>query len=550
MGVPDVYALRAVYESNDTSDALPPKLTLASGMGTCNPGDKLSGSVTEAQARVIQKTGNDIYFYYLTGDKTFTTSDTITNEDNSNTSENSRVCTAITVDSKDISGNWLLDTGQRDGYYGLGAIKRRSGAPVPQNRLLVIFDYFISTGGSFFTVNSYSDLNFENIPTYTPNVIDPNGLEPDGEIELSDAVDFRSYCHSLHDVSSALDPTSATDVSSISSQPFNYDTEEFTSARAITFDLPKSGQSLLTSALEHYVPRIDKISLSSDGEFIISKGEPADQPAAPTTPSNSILLHTLYLPAYTQNLSKVSVHSQDHKRFTMKDIGRIQGRVKNLERVSSLNALEQQTSLTQIQDGDGLDRFKSGFVTDNFRGHKVGDVNHPDYKIGVDRTTGTLRPQHYSKFVDLSLNTGASSNYQKTGDLITLPYTEEAYVTINKASSTEFVNPYDVVLFNGTVTLEPSRDLWFDTERLPAVSRTVEGDYDTVLQGVQNSLGTVWNNWQSDWLGEPITTVDEPTNTTVTSSTPNTAQRGPRTGGSPGGNPGSSFNERFLAEQR
>ena len=80
----------------------------------------------------------------------------------------------------------------------------------------------------------------------------------------------------------------------------------------------------------------------------------------------------------------------------------------------------------------------------------------------------------------------------------------------------------------------------------------VNGDYDTVLQGVQNSLGTVWNNWQSDWLGEPITTVEEPTNTTVTSSTPNTTQRGPRPGpsGAQGGNPGSSLNERFLAEQR
>jgi len=547
LGVPDVYALRAVYESNDTSDALPPKLTLSSGMGTCNPGDKLSGSVTGAQARVIQKTGNDIYIYYLTPDITFTTDDTVTNEDNTNTSDNSRVCTAITVDSKDISGNWLLDTGQRDGYYGLGSIRRKPGAPTPQNRLLVIFDYFKSTGGSFFTVNSYSDLNFENIPTYSPNVVDPNGLEPDGEIELSDAVDFRSYCHSLHDLGTVLDPTSAPDVSEdITAQPFAYGTEEFTNTRAITFDLPKSGQSLLTSAMEHYVPRIDKLSLSSDGDFVISNGEPADQPAAPTTPSNSILLHTLYIPAYTADLSKVSVHSQDHKRFTMKDIGRIQGRVKNLERVSSLNALEQQTNLTQIQDADGLDRFKSGFVTDNFRGHKVGDVNHPDYKIGVDRTTGTLRPQHYSKFVDLSLNTGASSNYKQTGDMITLPFTEEAYVTINKASSTEFVNPYDVVLFNGTVTLEPSRDLWFDTERLPAVSRTVEGDYDTVLQGVENSLGTVWNNWQSDWLGEPVTTVEEPTNTTVTSSTPNTAQRGPRGGG----NPGRARNERFLAEQK
>ena len=172
-------------------------------------------------------------------------------------------------------------------------------------------------------------------------------------------------------------------------------------------------------------------------------------------------------------------------------------------------------------------------------------------QIGVDRTTGTLRPQHSSKFVDLSLNTGASSGYTQTGDLITVPFTEEAYVTIGKASTTEFVNPYDVVLFNGTVTLSPSRDLWFDTQRLPSVRRTVEGDYDTVLSGVGNALGTIWNNWQSDWLGEPITTVEEPTNRTVTSPTPARAQRAatpaPR---SVGGNRNSAsganqFNTRF-----
>jgi len=299
--------------------------------------------------------------------------------------------------------------------------------------------------------------------------------------------------------------------------------------------------------MEHYLPRIDKISLSSDGEFLVSEGQPEDEPSAPTTPSNSILLHTLYIPAYTADLGKVSVQSQDHKRFTMKDIGRIQGRVKNLERVTSLNALEQETSLTQIQDADGLDRFKSGFVTDTFRGHGTGDVNHPDYKIGVDRTTGTLRPQHNSKFVDISLNTGASSGYKKTGDIITLPFTETPYVTIDKASSTEFVNPYDVVLFNGTVELSPSRDLWFDTQRLPAVRRTVEGDYDTVLAGVQNSLGTIWNNWQSDWLGEPVTTVEEPTNRTVTSPTPRTTRRGPQARRS---RPGAVRNSVRLAEQR
>ena len=549
LGVPDVYAIRAIYESNSTTDALPPKLTVASGFAG-NPGDRLSGSVSNAIGKIIQVTGTTVYFYYVS-EALFTTSDTITNETSTNTSTNSRACSAVTVDSKDISNNFLLDDGQRDGYYGLASIKRRVGVPVPTGKLLVIFDYFTASSGNFFTVNSYSDLEFENIPTYIPNVTDSTGLEPDGQIELSDAVDFRSYVHSLHDCSAALDPTSATDVSSITAQPFLYASEEFTSSRAITFNLPKSGSSLLTTKMEHFVPRIDKIALSSDGDFIVSKGQPADEPSAPTTPSNSILLHTVYLPAYTAQLNKVSIQSQDHKRFTMRDIGRIQGRVKNLERVSSLNSLEQETNLYQIQDADGLDRFKSGFVTDNFRGHKTGDVNHPDYKIGVDRTTGTLRPQHSSKFVDLSLNTGASSGYTQTGDLITVPFTEEAYVTIGKASTTEFVNPYDVVLFNGTVTLSPSRDLWFDTQRLPSVRRTVEGDYDTVLSGVGNALGTIWNNWQSDWLGEPITTVEEPTNRTVTSPTPARAQRAatpaPR---SVGGNRNSAsganqFNTRF-----
>ena len=550
LGVPDVYAVRAIYESNDTTDALPPKLTVASGFAG-NPGDRITGSISNAVGKIIQVTGTTVYFYYVS-EALFTTSDTITNETSTNTSSNSRAASAVTVDSKEITNNFLLDDGQRDGYYGLASIKRKNGVPLPTGKLLVIFDYFTATSGNFFTVNSYSDLEFENIPTYIPNVTDPNGLEPDGQIELSDAVDFRSYVHSLHDCSGALDPTSATDVSSISDQPFLYASEEFGGSRAITFNLPKSGSSLLTTKMEHFVPRIDKIALSSDGDFIVSKGEAATEPSAPTTPSNSILLHTVYLPAYTAQLNKVSIQSQDHKRFTMRDIGRIQGRVKNLERVSSLNSLEQETNLYQIQDADGLDRFKSGFVTDNFRGHKTGDVNHPDYKISVDRTTGTLRPQHSSKFVDLSLNTGASSGYTQTGDLITVPFTEEAYVTIGKASSTEFVNPYDVVLFNGTVTLSPSRDLWFDTQRLPSVRRTVEGDYDTVLSGIGNALGTVWNNWQSDWLGEPVTTVEEPTNRTVTSPTPARAQRAatvaPRAmpgGGTTSARGANEFNTRF-----
>ena len=79
-------------------------------------------------------------------------------------------------------------------------------------------------------------------------------------------------------------------------------------------------------------------------------------------------------------------------------------------------------------------------MTDNFRGHRTGDTSHPDYKVAVDRTTGTLRPQHNSKFVDISLTTGSSSGYTKTGDLITLPYTDTNYVQQPLSSNTVAIN--------------------------------------------------------------------------------------------------------------
>ena len=46
-------------------------------------------------------------------------------------------------------------------------------------------------------------------------------------------------------------------------------------------------------------------------------------------------------------------------------------------------------------------------------------------------------------------------NYQKTGDLITLPYTTTNYVDQDKASRHINVNPYHVFAFIGNVKLTP-----------------------------------------------------------------------------------------------
>ena len=46
-----------------------------------------------------------------------------------------------------------------------------------------------------------------------------------------------------------------------------------------------------------------------------------------------------------------------------------------------------QTVLTDISQA---------FLVDNFRGHKIGDVNHPDYNCAIDTATRCmLRPKAY-----------------------------------------------------------------------------------------------------------------------------------------------------------
>ena len=59
----------------------------------------------------------------------------------------------------------------------------------------------------------------------------------------------------------------------------------------------------------------------------------------------------------------------------MKDIGKLETRIKNIEYYTQLSLLEQQAINTQIQDAStGLDRFKNGIIVGSFKGHNVGDT--------------------------------------------------------------------------------------------------------------------------------------------------------------------------------
>ena len=64
----------------------------------------------------------------------------------------------------------------------------------------------------------------------------------------------------------------------------------------------------------------------------------------------------------------------------MKDISKLFKRVENIEYSIALSMLEQQTLNMSIKDQNGLDRYKNGFLVDNFKGYYAADITHTDYK--------------------------------------------------------------------------------------------------------------------------------------------------------------------------
>ena len=101
-----------------------------------------------------------------------------------------------------------------------------------------------------------------------------------------------------------------------------------------------------------------------------------------------------------------------------------------------------------------------------------------------------------------------TQNYQRTGEVLTLPYTNVDLINQPFASKAINVNPFAIFSWIGTIELTPNSDEWRETERAPElVVNSETGHWDQLLREgrVPNqneiALGTVWNNWQTNWTG-------------------------------------------------
>jgi hypothetical protein len=377
----------------------------------------------------------------------------------------------------DVSDFYTFDDGQTPSYYGLASLKLKPSFSPPNAPVQVVFEYFAHGTGDYFTVNSYTDIDYKKIPSFF-------GVPLRDYIDFRPKVDTTGIAYSGSGASMSLVPKRGTDIE---------------------------------SDFQYYLSRSDKIALDFNGTFFSITGVPSLNPGLPQDPTLGMVLYDISLEPYTFTTSSNSVNvvKRDNKRYTMRDIGRLEKRIDTLEYYTSLTLLEQETQSTQIIDPvTGLNRFKNGFIVDNFSGHAAGDTSSEDYFCAVDMENNELRSFYSMKNINLiekvATNTARSnSNYQITGDVITLPIiAEPALVTQPYGSRLENINPFAIFTFLGNVNITPSSDEWFEVDRRPDIIQNEEGDFDTiaVLAEKAGVLGTVWNAWQTQWAGAITTT--------------------------------------------
>ena len=143
-----------------------------------------------------------------------------------------------------------------------------------------------------------------------------------------------------------------------------------------------------TSDIEFYMPRVDRVVCTDEGQFEVVKGTPDFiKPQEPQPRGDAMTISMIDVPPYPSlpkfnavELGKPElgcrIRPQRIMRYTMRDIGVLKDRIDNLEYYTSLSLLEQSAEQLVLSDASGNNRFKNGILVDNFVGHSVGDVKN------------------------------------------------------------------------------------------------------------------------------------------------------------------------------
>ena len=382
--------------------------------------------------------------------------------------------------NEDFSPRFNIDDGQRPSRYEPGRLVLKDGFTAPSGNIFVKYKFFNpSSAGDYFSVNSYAgQVDYDKIPTFKT----PEGRR----VSLRDMIDFRSVADSAGN---------------------------FGTAGSTMIELPQSGTAI-TADVTYNLAQTAKLAIDRNSNLSFTFGAPAFTPTFPERQDGTLPLFDVLLNPATLNDSDVSLSKFNFRRFTMKDIGRLEKRIENLEDFTTLNALELDTKNFEVLDSAGNDRTKSGFLVDNFKNHSMSKLNPSnEYRASIDLQNATLKPMIHEDQVRMMYDSAASVTANgglhkviKKGDNIYIAHDEGLYINQITASKAVKVNPFAVTIFTGNIDLSPSSDEWRDVERLP----------DKIVPGgstISRRPAYLFNNHVYDWCG---TTGSEALNRVVT----------------------------------
>jgi len=337
----------------------------------------------------------------------------------------------------DITSRYYLDSGQSLTQYDHAKLVLKPGAQPPTGQVVVMLQYYehSSAINGYFDVDSYPTSAYDTgeIPVY----VDTDGTR----YNLRDIIDFRP----TREIGTVA--TSAT---------YTY----------TGLKVPKPDEPMELT-YSYFVPRIDKIVLTKDRELKVLEGIASKYPVEPVDSENAMTLFKINIPAYTARHTDVRITPIENKRYSMRDIGKLETRLKNVEYYTALNYVEKKAVDTVILYRDNAtEKEKYGLLVDNFTGFSSSDFGNPDFRSAIEN--GVLFP--YAVLRQIPLEVSAVNSYaQKNDKTISLTYTEEAAIEQTTATTTTSVQPYLYGKFDGTMRLVPDSDSWYSTTLPPAI---------------------------------------------------------------------------------
>jgi hypothetical protein len=506
LGVPDVIKVLAIFESSSTNNPNIPKLVLeniSTNILNAVKGEQILGSSSKAVGYFVGYLSSNEIEYVLANENKFIVGEEVVFQESGLIAN----ITSLIKGDNNITNDFDLDGGYRNQYLDFSRILRKNSLNIPNKKIRIICNNYTipnNDSGDIVTINSYDSDRYQS------------DLPRTSTFFASDFIDLRPAVSQYSGTFSPFESRSRNFSSTSNSSPHIF-----------------SKNTTINFSYEYYLPRIDKLFLFKDGNFVINEGKPALSPAIPQGLDNALEIATIKLPAYLRNVNEATLEFTQHKRYTMKDISRLEDRLSNIENYTLLSLLEIDTKNLIIRDDTtGLDRFKCGFFVDNFRDISGGDINSPDFKASLDIQNGLLRPSHYTTSLDLipgtnriigfgnttgqtvdlrySLDLG-SPNIKRVGDVVCLNYTDVEYISNPFATRVENVNPFNVINWVGTIELNPSSDDWVETRKLG--DRSIggfEGDYLEAITRLNADINTglspiEWGAWETTWTGVSAT---------------------------------------------